>query len=318
MSEVRVKPEPGTAAANALAGLAGAAATRAPAPMGAATRPGKEKAAPAPAPAAAARVTELESQVDRLRGMRDDLKTKLDANEKLLSAAGLSGGKSAEEALEQARKIRRVITASSKHPEGVDEMCRRWKLYDTTLKHQYTDVVLGRLGVSGNDIVCVNWNLASTGMPMYSLAMVCNDPDPAAPCELRIALTLRPHDHMTVLARPANIEKVSPKTYDAFMDKIFKDANVRLIYADFISKVQAGKPKETYPAFRKRLWEDSQREILTRHPELRNRAIAATTRLMAPQAAAAGPPAAAAAGPPAAAAAAAGPSAAAAAQPGPA
>lgn len=270
--QVKVECEKGISQEDALAGLAGAASARATASLKSA---GKKKAVPDE------RLEQMRNENSKLRDEYDDIKTQLTQANRLLSVFGIRTKRNAEltidtNTLEEAQKMRRLYDIASKHPNGVDEVNRRFKLFDSQLKHRYQDTVLGSMGLAGEDIVCINWNITSFGPNMYSLASVEGIPNPDAPCELFVSLLLRPHNQMNVLPRCSLVEKVSPKNYEMVMNKVFNENNVKLIYNDYASSLPAGHSVDPYATFKVSLWNDTQRSVLTRYQELRARSIAAS------------------------------------------
>jgi len=291
--DIQVKREH-YSAADALSGLAGGGAagstsSSAPAARAAVTKRGSGKAQATSqgrnnAECDARRIHDLEEDLERLRDERDTYKSLCDSHKRLLSVFGVRKRSDTEavdnQTIEQAQQIRRLYDIASKHPNGAEEVSRRYKLFDQQVKHKYQDLVLGNLGVAPDDIVCINWNATSYGQDMFSMGSVSGNPNPEAPCELLVSLLLRPNNEINVLARCGLIEKVSPKNYDAIMDKVFDDANAKLIYNDYIQSIPIGQSKETYAAFKFSLWNDTQREIITRFPEMRARSTIAARRLM--------------------------------------
>tara|TARA_Y100000768_G_C23980661_1_gene685574 strand:+ start:151 stop:1056 length:906 start_codon:yes stop_codon:yes gene_type:complete len=294
---VQVKREQGIAQENALSDLAGAATARAQATQKntgkqSVTQGGGVSRGQPRASEKAARILKTEHTVsraehDRLSADYDDVKSQLAQAQRLLSVFGIrtkrgldSNASFDAETLEEAQKVRRIYDIAAKHSNGAEEVYRRFKLFDSQLKHRYQDTVLGQMGLAADDIVCINWNITSFGPNMYSMASVEATPNPDAPCELFVSLLLRPNDRMNVLPRCSLVEKMSPKNYEIIMNKVFDENNLKLIYNDYVSALPAGQSATPYATFKSNLWNDTQRSVLTRYQELRARSIATGRNLM--------------------------------------
>ena len=109
---------------------------------------------------------------DDLRAQRDELKTTVQTQDKLISALGLDDD-------EKVKRIKRILGMADKEG-GLEELERRLDLFKQRQKSDYVAVVLGTaMSLKPNDVIGVTW-----AGDMFSIATVSGEPDPLHPLDL--------------------------------------------------------------------------------------------------------------------------------------
>ena len=97
---------------------------------------------------------------DDLRAQRDELKTTVQTQDKLISALGLDDD-------DKVKRIKRILGMADKEG-GLDELERRLDLFRQRQKSDYVAVVLGTaMSLKPNDVIGVTW-----AGDMFSIATV--------------------------------------------------------------------------------------------------------------------------------------------------
>ena len=123
---------------------------------------------------------------DDLRAQRDELKTAVQTQDKLISALGLDDD-------DKVKRIKRILGMADKEG-GLDELERRLDLFKQRQKSDYVAVVLGTaMSLKPNDVIGVTW-----AGDMFSIATVSGEPDPLHPLthELISACSTCEHAHI--------------------------------------------------------------------------------------------------------------------------
>ena len=188
---------------------------------------------------------------DDLRAQRDELKTAVQTQDKLISALGLDDD-------DKVKRIKRILGMADKEG-GLDELERRLDLFKQRQKSDYVAVVLGTaMSLKPNDVIGVTW-----AGDMFSIATVSGEPDPLHPLDLHIKLCLRnaaKQQISTVIrAEPQNVQRIHQSKLDHTLRRVLDDSNLR--------KLHAQNGQGSLADFRKRLWKDMRVAIHTRFPE---------------------------------------------------
>ena len=188
---------------------------------------------------------------EELRSQRDELKTTVETQDKVLRAFRLNDD-------ESAKRIKRVLAIADREG-GLDEIERRLDLFKQRQKSDYVAVVLGSaMSLKPNDVIGVTW-----AGDMFSLAIVSSEPDMQHPLDLHIKLCLRDATRqpisVVIKAEPQNVQRVHQSKLDLTLRRVFEDGNLRKLH------LQNG--QGSLADFRKRLWKDMRTAIHTRFPE---------------------------------------------------
>ena len=143
---------------------------------------------------------QVKRKLDDLRAQRDELKTTVQTQDKLISALGLDDD-------EKVKRMKRILGMADKEG-GLEELERRLDLFKQRQKSDYVAVVLGTaMSLKPNDVIGVTW-----AGDMFSIATVSGEPDPLHPLDLHIKLCLRnaakQQISMVIKAEPQNVQRI--------------------------------------------------------------------------------------------------------------
>lgn len=194
----------------------------------------------------------LKRKLDELRGQRDEFKTTVASQDKLITSLGLD----TEEKISQ---VKRLMALAGKEG-GLDELERRLALFKQRQKLDYEAVVLGSvMSLVPNDVVCIKWD-----GNMESIATIAAEPYPNHPMDLHVKLCLRDDSKRqistVIKAEPSNIHRVHQSKLDHVLRRVLDDKNVRKLHAH-------NSGGDALEAFRARLWKDMYVVIRSRFPE---------------------------------------------------
>jgi len=189
---------------------------------------------------------------DDLRVQRDELKTTVQTQDKLISALGLDDDD------DKVKRIKRILGMADKEG-GLEELERRLDLFKQRQKSDYVAVVLGTaMSLTPNDVIGVTW-----AGDMFSIATVSAEPDPLHPLDLHIKLCLRnaakQQISMVIKAEPQNVQRIHQSKLDHTLRRVLDESNLR--------KLHTQNGQGSLAEFRKRLWKDMRVAIHTRFPE---------------------------------------------------